>query len=276
MANRKKLDPSVSPRAAFGERLRRLREEHGWTQDDLADRSGYSASHISGVETGSRTPTSAFTASADRALGTGEALTRHGAAARDSAILDGFPEFVVQEGQATEIRLFEMGLVPGLFQTPAYAAAVTMGAVRRGAITEVQAEERLALLAGRQQSLARTPPPQAYAVLDESCIRQHVGGPGVMAEQLDHLAMIAGMPNTVVQVAPFLLGERRALNKPVTLVMMVDRSCMAYAESAHAGHLERDMRFVGPLLTSYHQLQAEALSQADSVALINQVRKGTS
>lgn len=271
MANRKELDPSASPRAAFGERLRRLREERGWTQDDLAARTGYSASHISGVETGSRTPTSAFTASADRALGTGEALTRQGAATRDSAILNGFPEFVVQEGQATEIRLFEMGLVPGLFQTPAYAAAVTTGAVRRGAITEVQAEERLALLARRQQSLARTPPPQVYAVLDESCIRQHVGGPGVMAEQLDHLAMIADRPNVVVQVAPFRLGERRSLNKPVTLVTMVDRSHMSYAESAHSGQLERDIRFVGPLLTSYHQLQVEALSQADSVAMISQV-----
>lgn len=149
--------------------------------------------------------------------------------------------------------------------------SVTTGAVRRGAITEVQAGVRLALLDRRQQSLARTPPPQVYAVLDESCIRQHVGGPGVMAEQLDHLAMIADRPNVVVQVAPFRLGERRSLNKPVTLVTMVDRSHMSYAESAHSGQLERDMRFVGPLLTSYHQLQVEALSQADSVAMISQV-----
>ncbi|WNI30183.1 helix-turn-helix transcriptional regulator [Streptomyces sp. ITFR-6] len=276
MANRGRLDPSASPRAAFGERLRRLREGRGWTQEVLAGRSGYSASHISGVETGSRPPTSAFTESADRALGTGEALTRQGAETRNSAILDGFPEYVVQEGQATETRLFEMGLVPGLFQTPAYATAVTTGAVRRGAITEVQAEECFALLARRQQSLARTPLPQVYAVLDESCIRQYVGGPEVMAEQLEHLAVIADRPNTVVQVAPFMLGERRTLNKPVTLITMVDRSYMAYAESAHAGQLERDMRLVGPLFTSYHQGQAEALSQVDSVALINQARKGTS
>ncbi|MGW0854248.1 Scr1 family TA system antitoxin-like transcriptional regulator [Streptomyces sp. NPDC002690] len=251
-----------------------MREERGWTQDELSARTGYSASHISGVETGARTPTAKFTASTDRALGTGDALTRQGAATRNSAILDGFPEFVVYESQATEIRLFEMGVIPGLFQTPGYAAAITGGAVRRGAITELQAEERLALLTRRQRSLARTPPPQIYAVLDESCIRQRVGDPAVMAEQLDHLSALADLPNTVVQVATFELGERRSFYTPVTLVTLSDRSHVAYAESAHSGQLERDMRFVGPLLTAYHQLAAEALSQAESVAMIQSGTKG--
>lgn len=247
MANRKELDPEASPRAAFGERLRRLREERGWTQDELSARTGYSASHISGVETGARTPTAKFTASTDRAFGTGDALTRQGAATRNSAILDGFPEFVAQEGRATEIRLFEMGVIPGLLQSPGYAAAITRGAVHRGAITDLQAEERLALLTRRQQSLVRSPPPQIYAILDESCIRQRVGGAAVMEDQLDHLVAIAALPNTVVQVAPFELGERRSFYTPVTLITLSDRSHVAYAESAHSGQLERDMRFVGPL-----------------------------
>ncbi|NDZ83046.1 helix-turn-helix domain-containing protein [Streptomyces sp. SID10853] len=274
MANRKELDPEKGPRAAFGDRLRRLREERGWTQDDLADRTGYSASHISGVETGARNPTAKFTASADRALGTGEALVRQGAAVRDSAILDGFPEFVGFEGKASEIRLFELGIVPGLLQTTEYAAAITRGAVRRGAITEQQAEERLELLARRQQSVGRTPPPQMYVLLDESCIRQRVGGPRVLAEQLGRLLEIADMPNTVVQVATYELGERRSFDSPVTLITLSDGSCMAYAESAHSGRLERDTRLVRPLFTAYHQLQAEALSQTESVAMISQVRKG--
>ncbi|OON74409.1 helix-turn-helix domain-containing protein [Streptomyces tsukubensis] len=276
MANRKELDPEESPRAAFGARLRRLREERGWTQHEMAERTGYSAPHISGVETGVRTATAKFTVRADRALGTGEALTRQGAATRDSAILDGFPEFVVYEGRATEIRLFELGVVPGLFQTPEYAAAITGGSVRRGAITEQQAEERLELLERRQRALHRVPPPQIYVLMDESCIRQRVGGPQVMADQMDYLTTVADWPNTVVQVAPFELGERRSFYTPVTLVALSDRSQVAYAESVHSGQLERDMRFVGPLLTAYHQLQAEALSQTQSVAMFNQVRKGTS
>jgi hypothetical protein len=102
-------------------------------------------------------------------------------ALQNTALLEGFPEYVRQEVRATEVRLFELGIVPGLLQTPEYAAAIATGAVRRGAITKQQADERLTLLAERQASLERIPPPFVHAVLDESCIRRPVGGSGVMA-----------------------------------------------------------------------------------------------
>ena len=163
--------PETSAAARFGERLRRLRDERGWTQDELGARMGCSGSHISAVETGRRSPTPRFSVSADKALGTGDQLERQGRAVRNTAILDGFPEYAAHETRAAEIRLFELGIVPGLLQTPEYAAAIATGAVRRGAITEQQAEERLTLLAKRQASLERTPAPLVYAVLDESCVR---------------------------------------------------------------------------------------------------------
>ncbi|MFC0600230.1 helix-turn-helix domain-containing protein [Streptomyces palmae] len=275
MVNRKELDPDESPGARFGQRLRALRDERGWTQDELGDRMGFSGTHISAVETGRRPPTPHFSASADRVFGTGDQLSRQGRAARNSAILEGFPEFVTHEVRAAEIRLFELGIIPGLLQTPDYAAAITAGAVRRGAITEQQAEERLSLLARRQASLERTPRPMIFAVLDESCIRRQVGGPAVMAAQLEWLVAFAELPSTVLQVAPYELGERRAFDLPVHLLTLPDRAQLAYAESAQQGRLERDMRLVQPLLTAYHQLQAEALSQAASVDMIKQLRKGT-
>lgn len=85
----------------------------------------------------------------------------------------------------------------------------------------------------------------------------------------------AERPNTVFQVAPFSMGARRPFSLPITVLTMPDRSIMSYAESAQRGHLERDTRSVLPMLTAYHQLQAEALSQAASVAMISQLRKGT-
>ncbi|MFH8347921.1 helix-turn-helix domain-containing protein [Streptomyces sp. NPDC018045] len=273
--NRNELDPDRSPKARFGVRLRTLRDEHGWTQEELAERLGYSGTHISAVENGRRPPTSRFAARADKVLGTGDRLERQGQAMRNPSILEGFPEYVALEVQAVEIRLFELGIIPGLLQTPEYAAAIATGAVRRGAITEQQAEERLALLAKRQASLERSPAPLIYAVLDESCIRRTVGGASVMAAQLDRLTAFAELPSTVLQLAPFDLGERRSFDLPVTLVALANRTHIAYAESSQQGRLERDIRFVQPLLTAYHQLQAEALSQASSVALIEQLRKGS-
>ncbi|MDI5964778.1 helix-turn-helix transcriptional regulator [Streptomyces sp. SL13] len=273
--NRKDLDPEESPGAAFGERLRRLRDDQGWTQDELADRIGYSGTHISAVETGRRSPTPRFAAAADKAFGTGDRFERQSRAVRHTALLEGFPEYVAHERRATEIRLFELGIVPGLLQTPEYAAAITRGAVRRGAITKQQAEERLSLLADRQASLTRSPVPLVYAVLDESCVRRTVGGSAVMADQLDRLVEFAEQPSTVFQIAPYDLGERRAFDLPLYILTMPDRSLVSYAESAQQGRLERDMSFVLPLMTAYHQLQAEASPQADSVTMITRLRKGT-
>ncbi len=273
--NRKDLDPQASPGAAFGERLRTLRDARGWTQDELGVRTGYSGTHISAVETGRRSPTPRFSTSCDKALGTGDQLERQGRAVRSDSLLEGFPEFVAHEAKAAEIRLYEVGVIPGLLQTAQYAAALTAGAVKRGAITPEQAEERLALITARQASLNRTPPPLVFAVIDESCLRRPIGDSSIMDAQFARLSEFAELPNTVVQVAPFDIGTRRPFDLPVTVLTLPDRSLMSYAESAQQGHLERESAFVLPMLTAYHQLQAEALSQAASVAMISTLRKGT-
>ncbi|MGW2590033.1 helix-turn-helix domain-containing protein [Streptomyces sp. NPDC001515] len=273
--NRKELSPESSPVAAFGERLRRLRDERGWTQDELGERMGYSGTHVSAVETGRRSPTPRFSNRADRAFGTGDQFERQGRAARDTALLEGFPEYVGHEGKAAEIRLYEVGVMPGLLQTPEYATALAESAVRRGAITPDQALQRVELVAQRQDSLLRPDPPLVLVVLDESCIRRPIGDSGVMEAQLARLLEFAELPTTVFQIAPFAMGDRRPFDLPLYILTLPDRSLMSYAESAQQGHLERESSFVLPLLTAYHQLQAESLSQAASVAMIEQLRKGT-
>ncbi|MGW4078199.1 helix-turn-helix domain-containing protein [Streptomyces asiaticus] len=275
MVNRKELDPEESRSAAFGHRLRTLRDERGWTQDELAERMGCSASHVSAVETGRRPPTPRFAATADKVLGTGDRLERQSRALRHTALLEGFPEYVTHEARAVEIRLYEVGVIPGLLQTPEYAAALEADSVRREAITPEQASERVELVAQRQAALARTPAPLILAVLDEGCVLRPMGDRPIMDAQFARLLEFAERPNTVLQIAPFRMGARRPFSLPITVLTMPDRSLMSYAESAHRGHLERESTFVLPLLTAYHQLQAEALSQAASVAMIEQLRKGT-
>ncbi|WP_461041870.1 Scr1 family TA system antitoxin-like transcriptional regulator [Streptomyces sundarbansensis] len=127
--------------------------------------------------------------------------------------------------------------------------------------------------AGREPAAGR--PPMLFVVMDESCLHQQVGGPEVMDAQLQRLEEMAGLPNWIIQVAPFSLGARRAFYLPVNLLTLADRSIVAYAESQAQGHVERETSFVVPLLTSYHQFQSEALSKAASVAKISQLRKGT-
>ncbi|MBC3985535.1 helix-turn-helix transcriptional regulator [Streptomyces sp. AC536] len=277
MVNRKDLNPDSSPRAAYGARLRRHRENRGWTQEQLADRLGLSSQHVSAVETARKPPTLPFSRKADDAFGvanTAESFERQWRDIRHGNLLEGFPEYIGLEGRAVEVRVFEIGIIPGLLQTPAYARSIAQGDVRRGTISPEQAEERLAFLTDRQAALTRPRPPTVMAVMDESCIRRRVGGDEVMREQLAHLEEFSARPNTMLQIAPFGIGERRPFDLPIYLLTMTDRSMVAYAESHAQGHLERESSFVLAALTNYHQLQAESLSQAESVAMVNQVRKG--
>ena len=278
MVNRKELQPESSPQAAYGARVRRLREANGWNQEELSVAAGCSSQHISAVETGRKPPTLRFSRMLDLALGSGEgpeSFEREWREMRHGSLLEGFPEYVKHEGRAAEIRLYEVGVIPGLLQTPDYAAALEADAVRREAITPQQASERVALASERQATLVRSPSPLIFAVLDEGCILRPMGDTAIMDAQFTRLLDFADLPNTVLQIAPFCMGARRPFNLPITVLTMPDRSLMSYAESSQRGHLERESKFVLPMLTAYHQLQAEALSQAASVAMISQLRKGT-
>ncbi|MEU7322137.1 helix-turn-helix transcriptional regulator [Streptomyces griseoviridis] len=278
MVNRRELNPEASPRAAFGARVRTAREEHGWLQDELAEVVGYSGRHISAIETGRKPPTLRFSRSLDAALGlagTPESFERAWRELRNGSLLEGFPEYLAHEVRAAEIRLFDVGVIPGLLQTPEYARTIEEGHVRRGTLTTEQALERVESLAERQAALTRRIAPIVIVVLDESCIHRSIGGAEVMRRQLAHLIEFAEQPHTVLQLAPFALGERRPFNRLVNLLTLPDRSVMSYVESETNGHLDREITSVLPLVRAYHQLQAEALSQAASVAAINEARKGT-
>ncbi|MFC9942164.1 helix-turn-helix domain-containing protein [Streptomyces pratensis] len=278
MVNRKELDPESSPRAAYGARMRRLRESRGWSQEELAESLAYSSQHISAVETSRKPPTLPFSRKADLVFGitdSADSFEREWRGIRHGSLLEGFPEYVGHEGRAVEIRLFEIGIIPGLLQTPEYARVLANSAVRRGAITPAQADERVSFLAERQAALMRPRPPMMFVTMDESCIRRPVGGEAVMAAQLERLVEFAELSNTLLQVAPFEIGEQRTFDLPVNLLTLPDRSVICYAESQAQGHLDRESTSVMPMLTAYHQLQAQTLSQAASVAMISQLRKGT-
>ncbi|WP_445402983.1 helix-turn-helix domain-containing protein [Streptomyces sp. LE64] len=277
MVNIKDLNPGASPEAAFGARLRSTRIGRGWTQDQLGERTDYSGRHVSAVETGRKSPTRRFSCALDSAFGLRGAEESFERAWREivhGSLLAGFPEYVGYEARAVEIRLYEVGVVPGLLQTREYASAIEDYEVTRGAATPEQAEERVALVAERQEALKRPRPPMIFVVLDEGCVRRPIGSPEIMDAQFARLLEFADMPNTSLQIAPFAMGVRRTFSLPITILTLPDRSLMSYAQSSQQGHLERNVAAVLPRLTDYHQLQVGALSQDASVALIKQLRKG--
>nr|BFD95842.1 helix-turn-helix transcriptional regulator [Kitasatospora sp. Xyl93] len=274
MVNIKEIDPSSSPWAPFGIQLRNSRRAKGLKQHQLARKCGVSASYVSFVELARRPPSEKFATKADEVLETGGTLMLMWWQHKHTALVPGFPEYANFENRAEEVRLFSIDIVSGLLQTPAYASAWEAANVRRGTATPEQAEERVNFLMTRQQLLTRVPAPLVHAVLDESCLRRPVGGTAVMIEQLLHLEQLATMPNVLIQVAPYSLGEDRPFSSHVTLLTMPDRKLLGYGETEVRGYLDRDINTVLPLSRGYDRLQIEALNQAASMGMVRAVRKG--
>ncbi len=70
-------------RRAFGDQVRRLRSEHGLTQEDLAERAGVHRSYLAAVETGMRNPTLDVIVKIARGLGVPAARLFAGVPVRD-------------------------------------------------------------------------------------------------------------------------------------------------------------------------------------------------
>ncbi|MFF1798646.1 Scr1 family TA system antitoxin-like transcriptional regulator [Kitasatospora sp. NPDC058263] len=276
MVNRRQLDPTSGPWAPFGVQLRRSREVKGLTQAQLAKKVGFDPSYVSYAELATREPPSEkFARRADEALETGGTLLLMWLQNKHSALLEGFPEYASHEAKAAEIRIFESGVVPGLFQTEAYATALAMADVRRGAITQRQADERVTFLLTRQQLLRRSSPPLVHAVLDESCLRRPIGGWGVMDEQLGFLEQQFDVSHVILQVAPFAMAEHRPFALPMRLLMLPDHSLLGYSESEGRSHLERDADVLTVWKRHYDRLQVGALAETATLEWIRAAREGT-
>ncbi|MEV8328628.1 helix-turn-helix transcriptional regulator [Kitasatospora sp. NPDC056731] len=271
--NRKKLDPASSPYATLGIQLRRSREARGLTQTELGEVIAYSGAYISSIERGIRAPSRRFVDLVDEHLATGGTLSLMLDQLEHSILIEGFPEYADKEAEATVIRPFQIGVISGLLQTHEYAAAYEQAFVRRGTVTQQQADERMRFLLTRQERISQPSPPFVQAVLDEWSLRRPIGGPAVMVGQLAHLEELASRPNMTIQVAPLSLGENRPFAHPVTLLTMPNRSLLGYSESHLRGHLERDAETLAGWAREYDRLQAEALPLAPSLELIRAVRK---
>src|SRR6266705_3585670 len=204
--------------------LRRLREAARLTCEEVADHLECSASKISRVETGRVSVSPRDVRDMLELYGVPpqqrESLVQ---LARDSrqkgwwhAYSDTMqPQFVTYvglESAASEIRIYEVSLIPELLQTEDYARAVIRSGMMNSPAEDV--ERRVALRMARQPAITRDDPPKVWAVLDEAALRRRVGGAGLMRLQLEHLLAQATLPNVAVQVIPFGGGAHPAMGRP--------------------------------------------------------------
>jgi len=77
-----------------------------------------------------------------------------------------------------------------------------------------EAGRRVGVRMRRQKLLTAADPPRVWSILDEAALRQPVGGPAVMREQLRRLTEVAALPDVPDVVYIEQLAGARCLEKP--------------------------------------------------------------
>lgn len=196
--------------------LRQLRQEAGLSGIEAARRAGLSQPTVSRLENGLRTPTVDEVAALCRVYRAPPDVRRAlRATARDLQAGTTSARIVLQrprqmqerigriEQSSRLLRSFQPAMLIGLVQTRDYARAVMSGGNLDDAALDQVIQTRV-----RRQAILDTNR-RFILVHTEGALRWHVGGPTIMAGQLDHLVSLADRPNVQLGVIPW--------DRPVTI-----------------------------------------------------------
>lgn len=263
-------------RRQLGLELRRLREAAGKTPREAAEWLEVSTSTLSKIELGRQAIKGTHVRLLTQLYGVGapdadtllrlarDANQRGWWAAYGDTVPDWVRTYLGLEEDASELWAYESGLVLGLFQTPAYAQAITAAAH-----PEVGTDELARLVAfrtARQQRLFGDPARSLRVVLDEAVLCRLVGGPAVMREQLEHLIEVARLPHVNVSVQPFSAGAHPSIGSAFTLLRFADTTgmnCVYLENDRGALYLERPAD-VDRYAAMFEQLSKTSLSADES------------
>jgi transcriptional regulator with XRE-family HTH domain len=265
--------------------LRRLRETARLTCEEVADHLECSASKISRVETGRVSVSPRDVRDMLELYGVPvERRERLVQLARDSrqkgwwhafsdTMQPQFATYVGLESAASEIRIYEVSLIPELLQTEDYARVVIRSGMMSSPSEDIERQVQLRM--ARQPAITRADPPKVWAVLDEAALRRQVGGPGLMRLQLEHLLAQAALPNVAVQVIPFGGGAHPAMGRPFIILVFPERvdTDVVYLEDLTSALYLEEVAEVDRYNVFFNHLRATALSFDDSSALITSVLK---
>jgi Domain of unknown function (DUF5753)/Helix-turn-helix domain len=280
--------PTV-PRMILGNQLHRFREDAGITPD----RAGYeiraSRSKISRMENGRVGFKERDVGDLLDLYGITDEETRAGlmTLARQAnapgwwskyggdIMTDWFEEYLGLEAAASVIRTFELQFVHGLFQTEAYARAVTL--LGNTSATAEEIDRRVSLWLKRQDLLTGPRPPRVWAVIDEGALRRPVGGRAVMRGQLQRLIEATEMRRATIQVVPFSRGGHAAAGGSFTVLRFEaeDVPDVVYIEQLTSALYLDKREDLDHYLEVMNHLSTEALTPDQTALFIAEIIKET-
>jgi transcriptional regulator with XRE-family HTH domain len=260
----------MSARSVFADLLAAYRNEAGWTQAEAARQFTMSKSMYQKIEACDRKPQRDMAERCDELFGTRGVFARIYQDIVTEPYSPWFGPRVEYEDRATAITNWEQRGVPGLLQTEAYARAAVRAC--RPYMPPEALEQRVRARLERQDILARDRPPKLWVVVAEGVLRQLVGGPAVMTEQLDHLMKLSESTRAVIQVLPFSATDAPGSDGPAALFEFEGQPPVAYLEGWESGQVIEDPKEVADIATALSMIKGCALSPRDSRQLIAEIR----
>jgi hypothetical protein len=193
----------------------------------------------------------------------------------DDITADWFEGYLGLEAAASVIRTFELQFVHGLFQTEAYARAVTLLGYSAAPPDEI--DRRVSLRLKRQDLLTGSDSPQVWSVIDEGALRRPVGGQAVMRGQLKRLIEVTELGHVTLQIVPFSRGGHAAAGGSFTILRFGEPEVpdVVYVEQlTSALYLDR-REDVDHYMEVMNRLSVQALQPAETRHFLSEIIRET-
>lgn len=273
--------PTVRQRE-LGKRLRDLRNERDLTVEHVAGSLLCSATKISRLETGARRPSLRDVRDLcalyelDEVVSTELMTLARGA--REQGWWTQYEDinldpYIGLEAVATAITSYSMYYVPALLQTEEYARALIKAIAPK--IDPGVHEQRVEVRLRRQQLLDDDRRPRYRVLLDEAVLLRRVGGPEVMAAQLDKILEAQRQAKLTIQVIPFEFGAHAAQDSNFVLLEFEDKdlSPVIFVEGLTGNQYIERSADIARYREAVEYLRDSALSPRDSLLRVDQMRK---
>ncbi|MFI5993176.1 helix-turn-helix domain-containing protein [Streptomyces sp. NPDC051362] len=276
-------------RRRLGVKLRALRDGLGLTMEEVADKSHgeITTAKLSRLET-ARTAAKApdvemllnLYGAEDAELRTALlALTREGARrgwwqSYRGVLSPAYEDLISLEAEATSVRTWQIGVIPGLLQTGEYAREL-MTSIGMSDAVEDKVDALVEVRLARQAVLTRDTPLGLWAIIAEGALRTQCVGSGVMRDQLGRLLERGRRPNVTIQVLPSDSPPHVGQMGSYSVLGFEDYADLdvVHVESLTAALYVEDGEQVGLYRDAFERLRAAALSPERSAERIKEIRE---
>ncbi|WP_267716860.1 helix-turn-helix domain-containing protein [Streptomyces sp. CoH17] len=260
---------SQEPRARFAEELRLLRHGRGVSLRGVAEVVGWDASQFGKMENGHTLGGPEIVEALDQYYGTGGMLlTLWELAVADPAqFKERYRRYMVLEAEAVSMWHYATSNLPGVLQTPEYAAEL----LKAGGLAGAELEAQVAARVGRRELLLAPDGPQFRTILSEAVLRSPLSDRGEWRAQLSHLAAMGQRTNVIIQVLLCSAGLHGLTNTDVMFLRGPGGRTVAWVETGYAGELVQETTTVDQLQLRYDRVRDTALSPGESREFIERM-----